>query len=53
MGLLWVFPNICFAKVSTSVLNKRIISYSSELDLLVAEQNGFCVGRQCEDYIYS
>ena len=45
--------NSCLAKVFSSILNKRIVSYCNELDLLVDEQNGFRAGRSCEDHIYS
>ena len=45
--------NSCLAKVFSSILNKRIVSYCNELDLLVDEQNGFHAGRSCEDHMYS
>ena len=45
--------NSCLAKVFSSILNKRIVSYCNELNLLVDEQNGFRVGRSCDDHIYS
>ena len=45
--------NSCLAKVFSSILNKRIVSYCNELDLLVDEQNGFRAGRSCEGHIYS
>ena len=34
-----IYINSCLAEVFSSILNKRIVSYCNELDLLVDEQN--------------
>ncbi len=43
----------CVCKVFTSIINKRIVNYTEELDLLVDEQNGFRRKRSCVDHIYA
>ena len=45
--------NSCVAKICSSSLNRRIVSYCEELELLVEEQNGFRAKRSCEDHIFS
>ena len=43
----------CVAKTYSSLLNNRIVHYCNELDLFADEQNGFRLGRSCEDHIFS
>ena len=39
----------CVYKVYTALLNRRIVKYCDELNILVDEQNGFRKGRSCDD----
>ena len=43
----------CVSKTYTSLLNKRLISYCNEKNILVDEQNGFRKGRSCSDHLFS
>ena len=43
--------NSCVAKIFSSILNKRILCYCEELELLIEEQNGFMVKSSCLDHI--
>ena len=43
----------CMSKVYTKVLNKRIISYVEEGNILVEEQPGFRAHRSCLDNLFS
>ena len=43
----------CMSKVHTKVLNKRIISYVEEGNILVEEQSGFRAHRSCLDNLFS
>ena len=39
--------------IFSSILNRRIVSYCEELEVLVEEQIGFRAKRSCEDHIFS
>ena len=43
----------CVAKIYSSILNKRIVTYLENNNILVDEQNGFRAARSCIDHIFS
>ena len=42
----------CISKLYTSFLNRRLIKYLEQSNLLADEQNGFRSDRSCEDHIF-
>ena len=40
-------------KTFTALLNKRIVTYLEENEILCEEQNGFRPGRSCEEHIFT
>ena len=45
--------SLCVYKVYTALLNRRIVKYCDELNILIDEQNGFRKGRSCDDHLFT
>jgi hypothetical protein len=42
----------CISKIYSSVINKRVVEFLDELDVVADEQNGFRKDRSCRDHIF-
>ncbi|XP_060587764.1 uncharacterized protein LOC132743245 [Ruditapes philippinarum] len=43
----------CVSKLYSSFINKKLIKYLDDNDILAEEQNGFRHGRSCEDHVFT
>ena len=43
----------CISKLYSAFINKRLVTYLENNDILADEQNGFRKGRSCEDHVFT